>query len=145
MQAYARFTGQYDANSNVQININIALHQIALPCHIKTCIELKLQVFFTYNAAMFAVLVMPKALRQLKKLERKHVPDYDAVIQGIYGLENFPHVTGIKKLTDHAYGYRLRVNHYRIFFDVDFFDGDVSGVRVISVQEVKKRNEKTYQ
>jgi hypothetical protein len=34
--------------------------------------------------------------------------------------------------------YRMRVGSWRIFFDVDQF------VRIIKIQEVKKRNERTY-
>jgi mRNA-degrading endonuclease RelE of RelBE toxin-antitoxin system len=44
----------------------------------------------------------------------------------------------IKKLTRHAYSYRLRVGDYRVFFE---FDG---GVHIIEIEEVKKRDESTY-
>ena len=36
------------------------------------------------------------------------------------------------------HGYRLRVGNYRVFFD---FDG---AVRIVSIEEVKKRDERTY-
>ena len=44
----------------------------------------------------------------------------------------------VKSLTSHEYGYRLRVGNYRVFFD---FDG---AVRIVSIEEVKKRDERTY-
>ena len=44
----------------------------------------------------------------------------------------------IKALSNHAHGYRLRVGSYRVFFD---FDG---AVRIVSIEEVKKRDERTY-
>lgn len=44
----------------------------------------------------------------------------------------------VKALTNHEYGYRLRVGNYRVFFD---FDG---AVRIVSIEEVKKRDERTY-
>jgi mRNA-degrading endonuclease RelE of RelBE toxin-antitoxin system len=44
----------------------------------------------------------------------------------------------VKALTNHEYGYRLRVGNYRVFFD---FDG---AVRIISIEEVRKRDERTY-
>jgi mRNA interferase RelE/StbE len=44
----------------------------------------------------------------------------------------------VKVLVNHAYGYRLRVGIYRVFFD---FDG---AVRIVSIEEVKKRDERTY-
>jgi len=43
-----------------------------------------------------------------------------------------------KKLTNHAYSYRPRVADFRVFFE---FDGDV---RIIDIEEVKKRDERTY-
>lgn len=44
----------------------------------------------------------------------------------------------VKALTNHEYGYRLRVGHYRVFFE---FDG---AVRIVSIEEVRKRDERTY-
>lgn len=44
----------------------------------------------------------------------------------------------VKALIGHKYGYRLRVGNYRVFFE---FDG---AVRIISIEEVKKRDEQTY-
>ena len=45
----------------------------------------------------------------------------------------------VKALTDHAYGYRLRVGNYRVFFD--FVGSDVC---IVSIEEVRKRDERTY-
>jgi len=50
----------------------------------------------------------------------------------------FPNCTGVKKLTSHDYSYRLRVGDYRVFFE---FDGNV---RIINIEEVKKRDERSY-
>jgi mRNA-degrading endonuclease RelE of RelBE toxin-antitoxin system len=44
----------------------------------------------------------------------------------------------VKTLTNHEYGYRLRVGNYRVFFD---FDGEV---RIVSIEEVRRRDERTY-
>jgi mRNA-degrading endonuclease RelE of RelBE toxin-antitoxin system len=44
----------------------------------------------------------------------------------------------VKSLTNHEYGYRLRVGNYRVFFD---YDGEV---RIVSIEEVRKRDERTY-
>lgn len=77
----------------------------------------------------------PKAVRQLLKLPKdaQHIIRDD--IDG--KLSVFPDCTGIRKLVNHAYGYRLRVSNYRVFFE---FNGDV---RIISIEEVKKRDEST--
>ncbi len=78
----------------------------------------------------------PKALRQLRKLEasvsveiRKAVTDE---------LVDFSDSKNVKKLTNHEYGYRLRVGRHRVFFN---FEGKV---QVVLIEEVKKRDERTY-
>lgn len=53
-------------------------------------------------------------------------------------LTDLAHARNVKTLTNHAYGYRLRVGNYRVFFD---FDGVV---RIVSIEEVRKRDERTY-
>lgn len=76
-----------------------------------------------------------KALKQLRKIDRQ---DNAAIRQAVNGLAAMPACAGVKALTNHAYGYRLRVGRYRVFFD---FDGEV---RIVEIQEVKKRDEHTY-
>lgn len=76
-----------------------------------------------------------KALRQLRKIDRQ---DNAAIRHAVNGLSAMPDCAGIKALADHEYGYRLRVGRFRVFFD---FDGEV---RIIDIQEVKKRDEHTY-
>jgi mRNA-degrading endonuclease RelE of RelBE toxin-antitoxin system len=44
----------------------------------------------------------------------------------------------VKRLSNHPYEYRLRVGRYRVFFDFH------STVRIIRIEEVKKRDERTY-
>lgn len=44
----------------------------------------------------------------------------------------------VNTLTNHECGYCLRVGIYRVFFE---FDGDV---RIVSIEEVRKRDERTY-
>lgn len=76
-----------------------------------------------------------KAVKQLLKLHSRHqVQIRDAVS----GLKDIPDVVNIKSLTDHDFGYRLRVGNYRVLFD---WDGTI---KVVSIQEVKKRDERTY-
>lgn len=49
-----------------------------------------------------------------------------------------PWGANVISLKSHQYGFRMRAGRYRILFD---FDG---GLRVVSIEEVKKRNEQTY-
>jgi mRNA-degrading endonuclease RelE of RelBE toxin-antitoxin system len=76
-----------------------------------------------------------RALRQLRKLP---LADSKEIFTACRKLENFPACQGVKALTNHLYQYRLRVGKYRVFFN---FDG---AVHIVSVEEVKKRDEHTY-
>lgn len=85
---------------------------------------------------MYAIDWKNKASKQLSKIDKKSTRDeiYDAADT----LCNFPEVRQIKRLTNHQYDYRLRVGRYRIFFNV----GDT--VQIIYIEEVKKRDDRTY-
>ena len=85
---------------------------------------------------MNAVQWTARAARQLRKLDRQaQVRIRDAVSEK---LTAFPDCTELVALTGHAYGYRLRVGNYRVLFNHDAL------VEIISVEEVKKRDERTY-
>ena len=76
-----------------------------------------------------------KAVKQLLRLHTQHqVQIRDAVS----GLKTMPQVSNIKALADHEYAYRMRVGNYRVLFDWD------GAIKVVSIQEVKKRDERTY-
>lgn len=65
---------------------------------------------------MFAVYVKnPKKLS--KQVERLPVYLQEKVSQAIDGLSDFPDIGQLKKLSNG--GYRVRVEDYRILFDVD--------------------------
>nr|WP_218966867.1 hypothetical protein [Snodgrassella alvi] len=49
-----------------------------------------------------------------------------------------PNCLNVKKLNNHQYDYRLRVGNYRVLFN---YDGDIS---IVSIEEVKKRDDRTY-
>jgi mRNA-degrading endonuclease RelE of RelBE toxin-antitoxin system len=87
---------------------------------------------------VYVIDVAPKAERQLKKIFRKEREVYLNIKQGIQSLQGWPNVSDVKKLTGHAYGHRLRVRDYRVFFNVE------KSVRVIKVEEVRRRDEHTY-
>ena len=76
-----------------------------------------------------------RAKKQLSKIPRQtQVKIFNAVDT----LKTFPESSNIKRLSSHQYDYRLRIGRYRIFFD---FDGII---KIVSIQEVKKRDERTY-
>ena len=64
--------------------------------------------------------------------------DKHAHLPGAQSLAHFPDCQNVKRLKNHTCGYRLRVGDWRVFFE---FDG---AVKIISIEEVKKRNEHTY-
>lgn len=74
-----------------------------------------------------------KALRQLRKIRDIKVRNdiYDAVGE----LINFPDCENVKKIKT-TNMYRLRAGNYRIFFTDSF--------EIVTIEEVKKRNERTY-
>ncbi|MGL4349470.1 MAG: type II toxin-antitoxin system RelE family toxin [Aeromonas veronii] len=76
-----------------------------------------------------------KAQGQLGKIQPS---DRSKIIRAAGELTNFPECRNVKRLTNHKYDYRLRVGRYRVMFD---FDGEV---RIISIEEVLKRDENTY-
>ncbi len=77
-----------------------------------------------------------KARKQLAKIDGKTTREevYDST-ERLRDLQNAEHV---KKLSNHKYGYRLRVGRYRVFFDV------AESVKIIHIEEVKKRDDRTY-
>jgi mRNA-degrading endonuclease RelE of RelBE toxin-antitoxin system len=76
-----------------------------------------------------------KAKRQLVKVPMKYRV---AITDATRTLVNFPECKNVKPLKNHIYDFRLRVGRYRVFFD---FDGQI---KIIAIQEVKKRDERTY-
>jgi mRNA interferase RelE/StbE len=78
----------------------------------------------------------PKALRQLRKIDVQSSKQIRTAVT--IELADLSRARNVKSLTSHAYGYRLRVGNYRVFFE---FDG---AVRIVTIEEVRKRDERTY-
>ncbi|MCG8635794.1 MAG: type II toxin-antitoxin system RelE/ParE family toxin [Desulfobacterales bacterium] len=78
-----------------------------------------------------------KARKQMKKIPINY---RDAIFQSVDKLKDFPGAKGldVKALRNHKYDYRMRVGRYRVLFD------DKEQVRIIAIQEVKKRDNSTY-
>lgn len=85
---------------------------------------------------MNAINWQPKALRQLRKIDAHAGKQIRAAVSA--ELIDLSRARNVTALTNHKYGYRLRTGNYRIFFD---FDGEV---RIVSIEEVRKRDERTY-
>ena len=85
---------------------------------------------------MFAIDWKPKALKQLIKI--KNDTEIDKIRQAVNTLTDLPTAKNVKTLTNHPYGYRLRVGNYRVLFDAN------TDIQIIDIQEVKKRDDNTY-
>ena len=74
-----------------------------------------------------------KALRQLRKI--KSMPERLKITHAVRELETFPQTSQVKKLKNRP-EYRLRVGQWRVIF--------TEQLEIITIEEVKKRNEHTY-
>jgi mRNA-degrading endonuclease RelE of RelBE toxin-antitoxin system len=77
-----------------------------------------------------------KAMRQMLKLPRETVKAIAGAV--VIELADLKAARNVKRLMNHPYAYRLRVGDYRVFFDF------AVEVRIVSIEEVKKRDEQTY-
>ncbi|MHC1702051.1 MAG: type II toxin-antitoxin system RelE/ParE family toxin [Humidesulfovibrio sp.] len=77
-----------------------------------------------------------KARKQALRIHMAHRP---AIVEAVQGLKNWPDCRNVKALTGRE-GYRLRVGRYRVLFTVH--EGEV---RIVRIEEVRKRDERTYQ
>ena len=85
---------------------------------------------------MYEIDWKPRAIKQLLRIGGKS--DRQAIRDSVGNLSRFPECPGIKRLVNHGNDYRLRVGRYRVLFDVH------AEIRIISIEEVKKRDERTY-
>lgn len=85
---------------------------------------------------MYKIYWTPKAQRQLAKIGL--LQDREAIYRAAGTLKDFPNCRNVKALTNHKYGYRLRVGRYRVMFDAH------TEVNIIDIEEVKKRDDQTY-
>ena len=85
-----------------------------------------------------------KAAQSAMFLIRRYAVDKesgDALLAWLKPFEDFTYrkVGDWKALANHEYEYRLRVGNYRVLFNV--IDGQT---RIVMIEEVRKRDERTY-
>ena len=95
-----------------------------------------LYVCLAYTLLVNQINWQPKALRQLRKIEARAGRQIRVAVST--ELVDLNAARNVKSLANHEYGYRLRVGNYRVFFD---YDGEI---RIVSIEEVRKRDERTY-
>ncbi len=88
-----------------------------------------------------------KATKQLLKLMPLMQKRITAAVEVLKDSQTW---TNVKALTNHQYSHRLRVGDYRVLFDADTSPeleaapDEPEEIRILDIQEVKKRDEKTY-
>jgi len=76
-----------------------------------------------------------KAVKQLLKIV---APDRRRITTAVCDLGDSEKWHNVKALVNYQYDYRLRVGNYRILFNCE------KEIRVVQIEEVKKRDERTY-
>lgn len=86
---------------------------------------------------MNEILWRNRARKQMKKIP---VHYREAILENVDKLIEFPKCEqlNISELKNHKYDYRLRAGRYRVLFNYTTI------VKIIEIQEVKKRDEHTY-
>ncbi len=85
---------------------------------------------------MKEIVWQPKAKRQLKKIKDQRVKE--GILDAVETLVSFPNARNVKALVKHKCTHRLVIESYRVLFNA--FDS----INIVSIEEVKKRNERTY-
>ncbi len=75
-----------------------------------------------------------RARKQLRRIDRQYQKN---IVLAVGTLAHWPDCRNVKALQGRS-GYRLRVGQYRIIFNVR------QALRIIRIEEVKKRNGHTY-
>ncbi len=79
-----------------------------------------------------------RAVKQASKLPKE---ERARIVEAVGHLADWPkcrETLDIKPLKGHTHEYRLRVGRYRVLFDVE------TSLRVVAVEQVRKRDERTY-
>ncbi len=90
----------------------------------------------SYHSPLAQVQWSRKAEKQLRAIDRAQVK---AILGATRGLSSWPDCRNVKPLSGRE-GYRLRVGRYRVLFTV----GQGQIPVIVQIQEVKKRDERTY-
>ncbi|MBK8986939.1 MAG: type II toxin-antitoxin system RelE/ParE family toxin [Chloroflexi bacterium] len=83
---------------------------------------------------MYSIEWTRRALKHLKTIPQQRQKQ---IVLAVRSLQEWPDCQNVKALRNRP-GYRLRVGRYRVLFDVE------NDLRIIEIEEVKKRDERTY-
>ncbi len=77
------------------------------------------------------VVIKKSAIKDFKKISE---PFKTQIKKAVQGLENYPDVSNIKRLTNFQPLYRMRVGNYRVLFDIE--DNTIFVARIRHRKEV---------
>ena len=80
-----------------------------------------------------------KSVKQLDKIQEEQ---QRRIREATRRLEDSETWGDVRKLVNHEYDYRLRVNDYRVLFNAT--NDETIEINDISIEEVKKRDDRTY-
>lgn len=86
---------------------------------------------------LYSIEWTKRAIKQLRAIQPAR--QRAAILDAVRGLQSCPtNAVNVTALQGHEIAYRLRVGRYRVLFDLD------DGVRILVIQQVKRRDERTY-
>ncbi len=85
---------------------------------------------------MEEIVWQAKAKRQIKKIKDSQTKV--GILDAVESLAYFPTVADVKALIKNRCTHRLKVGKYRVLFNA------FELINIVSIEEVKKRNERTY-
>jgi mRNA interferase RelE/StbE len=82
----------------------------------------------------YTLLTLPAARRQLRQLQKLHIPEAENIVASIMSLAENPRPLGVRKLANRS-EMRLRIGDYRVLYSID----DVR--RTVTVSIIAHRRE----
>jgi len=79
-----------------------------------------------------------------KQLLRLHTATQRRISDAVKKLADSSTWTNVRPLVNYQYSHRLRVGDFRVLFDADTTPAEIDEVRILDVQEVRKRDDQTY-
>jgi mRNA interferase RelE/StbE len=87
---------------------------------------------------MYDIKFAPSARRDITRLDRIPMDDFQRIRAAIFDLSNEPRPQGCLKLKGKGNDYRIRVGKYRVIYEIK--DKEL----IVLVIQVSRRNEYTY-
>ncbi len=84
---------------------------------------------------MYEIAWNKRAVKSMKRIDREET---EHIYRAVQDLRNWPNCKKTAALVNHEYAYRLRVGRFRVFFNIEDM------IRIVWIEEVKKRDERTY-